>query len=261
MEPAATTLIEKLLAEQTHPLVFSSLSGAHIYGFPSPDSDYDVRALHVLPLENILSLKVKQETLQHTNLVDGVELDFESHDLLKFCQILLKKNCVLLEQLLSPIVFRRSPAFEELVALVPDLLTCHHAHHYLGLADTQWKLVQRESAPRVKPLLYVFRSLLTGIYLMRTGQLVMNILDLNQHFKLAYIEELVACKTQGSEQERLASLDLEFYTGEFERLKEELRAARKVSHLPEVPSGYDALNDFLVRTRLAYAQSAQTKSA
>lgn len=255
MEIAATKQIEALLAIQPYPLIFSSLSGAHIYGFPSPDSDYDVRALHVLPLENVLSLKVKQETLQGSNIVNGWELDFESHDLLKFSQILLKKNCVLLEQLLSPVVFTRSPAFEELVALVPSLLTCHHAHHYLGLAETQWKLVQRDSAPRVKPLLYVFRSLLTGIYLMQTGQLVMNILDLNQDFKLSYIEELVARKTQGSEQERLASLDLAFYTAEFERLKEKLRAARKASHLPEVPGGYDALNNFVVHTRLAYAQS------
>lgn len=257
MEPAAAALIQNLLAEQKHPLVFSSLSGAHIYGFPSPDSDYDLRALHVLPLENVLSLKVKQETLQHTSIVDEVELDFESHDLLKFCQILLKKNCVLLEQLLSPIVFRRSPAFEELIALVPDLLTRHHAHHYLGLADTQWKLVQRESAPRVKPLLYVFRSLMTGIYLMQTGQLVMNILDLNQHFKLPYIEELVACKTEGSEQEKLPDRDIELYRAEFERLTAELRTARKASHLPEVPGGYYSLNDFVVRTRLAYAQAVR----
>lgn len=169
---------------------------------------------------------------------------------------MLRKNCVLLEQLLSPIVFVRSPAFEELVALVPDLFTCHHAQHYLGLATTQWKLVQREATPRVKPLLYVFRSLMSGIYLMQTGQLIVNLLDLNQHFKLPYIEELVARKAQGSQQETLPDHGFELYRAEFERPSDKLHAARKASHSPEMPPGYEALNDFVVRTRLAYGRAA-----
>jgi len=32
------------------------------------------------------------------------------------------------------------------------------------------KLFAKESPPRVKPLLYIYRVLLTGIHLMRTGQ-------------------------------------------------------------------------------------------
>jgi hypothetical protein len=35
--------------EQPHPLVFATVSGAHLYGFPSPDSDWDLRGVHVLP--------------------------------------------------------------------------------------------------------------------------------------------------------------------------------------------------------------------
>jgi hypothetical protein len=26
-----------------YPLIFATISGAHLYGFPSPDSDYDLR--------------------------------------------------------------------------------------------------------------------------------------------------------------------------------------------------------------------------
>jgi len=40
----------RLLAEvaaHPFPLLFATVSGAHLYGFPSPDSDYDLRGAHV----------------------------------------------------------------------------------------------------------------------------------------------------------------------------------------------------------------------
>jgi predicted nucleotidyltransferase len=50
-------------------------------------------------------------------------------------------------------------------------VTRFHNHHYLGFADTQWALFSKERPRRVKPLLYVYRVLLTGIHLMRTGEI------------------------------------------------------------------------------------------
>jgi len=43
----------RLLAEvaaHRFPLLFATVSGAHLYGFPSPDSDYDLRGAHVAPV-------------------------------------------------------------------------------------------------------------------------------------------------------------------------------------------------------------------
>ena len=62
----------------------------------------------------------------------------------------------------------RSDAHAELVALAPGVLTRHHAHHYRGFADTQWRLFEKTG--ELKPLLYTFRALLTGIHLMRSGE-------------------------------------------------------------------------------------------
>jgi len=50
-------------------------------------------------------------------------------------------------------------------------VTRHHSHHYLGFAATQWSPFEKDNPPRVKPLLYVYRVVLTGIHLMRTGQI------------------------------------------------------------------------------------------
>jgi predicted nucleotidyltransferase len=152
--------------------------------------------------------------------------------------------------LLSPLVIQTSPEHEELKAIAADCITRHHAHHYFGFAETQWKLFQKADPPHVKPLLYVYRVLLTGIHLMRTGQIEANLIHLNESARLAYIPDLIARKTGGPEKGCLEQADLEFHHSEYERLRAVLQQAHEESHLPEVPAGAAALNDLLVRIRL-----------
>ncbi len=46
--------LHRIVAAQPHPLLFATISGAHLYGFPSPDSDFDLRGADVLPLEKVV---------------------------------------------------------------------------------------------------------------------------------------------------------------------------------------------------------------
>jgi hypothetical protein len=86
-----------------------------------------------------------------------------SHDVKKFMHLLLKKNGYVLEQLYSPLIVHTTPEHAELKSIAHGCITRHHSHHYFGFAETQWKLLLKESPRRVKPLLYVYRVLLTGI--------------------------------------------------------------------------------------------------
>lgn len=233
-----------------YPLLFATISGAHLYGFPSPDSDFDLRGVHVLPLANVVGLVEGEETVEKSGFHDGLEIDLVTHDAKKFFSLMLKKNGYVLEQLLSPLVVRTSPEHEELKAIAPGCVTRFHAHHYLGFAATQWKLFHKDTPPRVKPLLYVFRVLLTGIHLMRTGVVEASLVTLNEVAKLPYIPELIARKTSGPEKGVLPLADLPFYQREYDRLVSELDAASGRSQLPESPRCEAALNDLLVRVRL-----------
>ncbi|WP_442484462.1 nucleotidyltransferase domain-containing protein [Aeoliella sp. SH292] len=233
-----------------YPLVFATISGAHLYGFPSPDSDFDLRGVHLLPLEQILGLDAGDETVEKSGVHDGLEMDLVTHDAKKFFGLMLKKNGYVLEQLLSPLVVHTTPEHEELKEIAADCITRHHGHHYLGFAATQWKLFTKEAPPRVKPLLYVYRVLLTGIHLMRTGAVEANLLVLNETARLTYINELVERKLAGPEKGRLEAADLAFHEREFTRLVSELETAMEKSTLPEQATGKGALNDLLVRIRL-----------
>jgi predicted nucleotidyltransferase len=230
--------------------VFATISGAHLYGFPSPDSDFDLRGVHLLPLEEIVGLTVHDETVEKSGIHDGLEIDLVTHDAKKFFGLMLKKNGYVMEQLLSPLVVHTTPEHEELKAIAAECLTKHHAHHYLGFAATQWKLFQKNDPPLAKPLLYVFRVLLTGIHLMRTNEVETNLIRLNETAKLSYISELIARKTGGPEKGTLESAHLKFYQQEYERLTVDLERASAKSRLPETGSATGALNALLVRLRL-----------
>lgn len=237
-----------------YPLLFATISGAHLYGFPSPDSDFDLRGVHLLPLEEVVGLDAGKETVEKEGVCDGLEIDLVTHDAAKFFQLMLRRNGYVLEQIFSPLVVFAGPEFEELKVIAAGCVTKHHAHHYLGFASTQWRLFTKESPPRVKPLLYVYRVLLTGIHLMRSGVIEANIGVLNEDAKLPYIADLIAQKLCGPEQGSLAVADLAFHEREYRRLTAQLESAYDQSELPELPSTRKPLNDMLIRLRLSRSQ-------
>jgi len=239
----------RAVKEHPYALLFATVSGAHLYGFPSPDSDYDLRGVHILPAEEVMGLFPDRDTVEISKKED-IELDLVTHDVQKFFGLLLKANGYVLEQLYSPLVVHTTPEHEELKWIAESCITRHHAHHYFGFAENQWRLFQKEDPPRVKPLLYVFRVLLTGIHLMRTGIVEANLNQLNEEYKLAYIGELIGRKTRGTERQTLEQAEVSFYASEYDRLRKLLEDEAKRTKLPESQTARAASNDLLLRLRL-----------
>ena len=243
--------LQRIVDAQPHPLLFATISGAHLYGFPSPDSDVDLRGVHVLPLSIIAGLEVRDETVSDERVVEGLEMDIVSHDVRKFMRLMLKKNGYVLEQLFSPLVVRTTSEHAELMEIAPGVLTRHHAHHYFGFAENQWQMFDRERPRRVKPLLYTYRVLLTGIHLMRTGLVEANLAILNEEFRIPLVADLIQQKLTGPEQGQVADAGAGVHREEIERLKSMLQDAMEASRLPDLPGEETraALNDLLVRIR------------
>ncbi|MEV6597929.1 nucleotidyltransferase domain-containing protein [Actinoplanes sp. NPDC051346] len=234
-------------ADLPYPTIFVTVSGAHLYGFASVDSDLDLRACHLLPAAEVVGLRTGPETISSDTWRDGVELDVVSHDLLKFARLLHSRNGYVLEQLLSPLVVTTSATHRELVTLAPGLITRHHAHHYLGFAATQARLFAETG--ELKPALYTLRVLHTGIHLMRTGEVIA---DLSALSELPYVPELIANK-RAAEHGAFPEQLKEAVETDVARLRAELEAARDSSRLPDQadPAAVEALHELVVRARLA----------
>ncbi|MFE0653859.1 DNA polymerase beta superfamily protein [Streptomyces sp. NPDC059534] len=240
--------LSAVVAEQPDPLLFATVSGAHLYGFPSRDSDVDLRGAHLLPVEALTGLREPEETRTRMWDRDGVEMDLVTHDLRKFARLMLRRNGYVLEQLTSPLVAHTTQTHAELVSLVPGVLTRHHAHHYRGFAGTQWRLF--ESSGELKPLLYTYRALLTGIHLMRSGEVQAHLPSLVEEVAEApaRLPDLVAAK-EAAEHGR-AEVAVEDVRAETETLHAVLDHAQATSRLPEQAAGaHDALHELVVRAR------------
>ncbi|MGW2337386.1 nucleotidyltransferase domain-containing protein [Streptomyces sp. NPDC001685] len=236
-----------VIAEQPDPVLFATVSGAHLYGFPSRDSDVDLRGVHLLPAADLVGLREPDETRSRMWVRDGVEMDLVTHDLRKFVRLMLRRNGYVLEQLLSPLVVHTTDAHRELAELAPGVLTTHHAHHYRGFATTQWRLFERTR--ELKPLLYTFRVLLTGIHLMRSGEVEPHLPTLLEAVGgPGYLPGLIAAKAEREHGD--AGVDHARVAADVERLHAVLDEAQTASALPHAASAYDALHAFVVRVRL-----------
>ncbi|MGW4544183.1 nucleotidyltransferase domain-containing protein [Streptomyces chartreusis] len=238
-----------VVAEQPDPVLFATVSGAHLYGFPSQDSDVDLRGVHLLPTADLVGLREPDETRSRMWLRDGVEMDLVTHDLRKFVRLMLRRNGYVLEQLLSPLVVHTTDAHRELTDLAPGVLTGHHAHHYRGFAGTQWRLFEKTG--ELKPLLYTFRALLTGVHLMRSGEVQAHLPTLLGEVEVdapGYLPELIEAKA--AREHGAADVDHARVAADVERLHGVLDEAQAASALPDAPAAHDALHAFVVRIRL-----------
>src|SRR6478735_6031850 len=115
--------------------LFAVEFGSRAWGFPSPDSDYDVRFVYVRPLEWYLSIRAGRDVIE-TPLVD--EIDLNGWDIRKALGLLLKSNVIVSEWLESPIRYRPDdravPEFRDLADGLFDLAGA--ARHYASLGQT-----------------------------------------------------------------------------------------------------------------------------
>jgi predicted nucleotidyltransferase len=84
--------LQRIVASQPYPLLFATISGAHLYGFPSPDSDFDLRGVHILPLEKIVGLDEQDDTVQDSRVIEGLEMDIVSHDVKKVLRVVAQEE-------------------------------------------------------------------------------------------------------------------------------------------------------------------------
>lgn len=108
----------RFLAAQGAPLsLVVGVTGAHYYGFPSPDSDLDLKGIHVEPTARVVSLAPAADTIDHTGWFEQLEIDYTSHELGFALRLLLKGNGNILERILTPFQLLSSGEASELQQL------------------------------------------------------------------------------------------------------------------------------------------------
>lgn len=235
--------------------LFMTMTGVHLYGFPSIDSDYDLRGAYILPLREIVGLHKPQETITRLTPVQGLDIDLVMHDLGKFVRLLVSGNASLLEELYSPLVLSGDGELSTLRDLARGCFTRHLYIHYSGFAHSQVEKLWSQEARHAKTLLYAYRILMTGIHLLETGELNCHLPALNERFAFDFIPDLIAAKRQ--ELSLLQDADWDLHRRTLDSLRARMRRAWRASVLPDHPFRLDALEDYLVERRLSIQECAR----
>lgn len=146
-------------------VLFACESGSRAWGFPSTDSDYDVRFVYTRPYDTYLSLKSYKDVIELP--VDEV-LDISGWDIRKALQLFLKSNVPLYEWLQSPIRYHEFSDFRQtLYNLMPEYYSPRTAcHHYFGMAYNSWTNDCNGEYIKLKKYFYVLRPLLACKWIM-----------------------------------------------------------------------------------------------
>lgn len=151
--------LERIEREENVRILYACESGSRAWGFPSKDSDYDVRFLYVRPADGYLSIYEKRDVIERP--VKG-RLDINGWDLRKALNLFRKSNPPLLEWLQSPIVYKENDKVTEQIRRISPLTFSPRSciYHYLHMAKGNYRDYLQGDQVKIKKYFYVLRPLL-----------------------------------------------------------------------------------------------------
>ncbi|MEI7028240.1 nucleotidyltransferase domain-containing protein [Paenibacillus sp. y28] len=233
-------------------ILYACESGSRAWGFPSQDSDYDVRFIYVRPVEWYLSIFEKRDVIERP-ISDW--LDIHGWDLRKALVLFRKSNPPLLEWLHSPLpYYERYTIAEQIRGMSPFTFSPKSCmYHYLNMAKGNYRDYLRGEQVKLKKYFYVLRPILAcgwieaynGMPPVEFDKLVEAFIPANSEL-FAVIQQLLARKKSGDE------LDLEPRVNPINQYIEERMAYFEQIAINMRPSGdsQDEQLDSLFRSAL-----------
>lgn len=164
-------------------ILYACETGSRAWGFPSPDSDFDIRFMYMHDRDWYLSLNVKKDSVE---IMDG-DLDITGWDLRKSLLLLKRSNAPLIERFNSPIEYFSVPGFkDEFKKLVANYYSpiAVFFHHY-SLANKFWEELKNKGDIKLKSYFYLVRSLLSCNWIINDN----SVLPMHIEGLMKYVED------------------------------------------------------------------------
>jgi predicted nucleotidyltransferase len=154
-----TPQLEAIQAAERVAVIFATESGSRAWGFPSPDSDWDVRFIYARPTLWHLRIEPGRDVIERQ--LPG-DLDLAGWDMRKTLGLILRGNCTVREWFVSPLVYRSEDGLIDRLRALCEMVPTRRAawHHYVSLArgvHGQWL---RRNPVNLKKYLYAIRPAL-----------------------------------------------------------------------------------------------------
>jgi hypothetical protein len=247
IEEKIQNYLNQIEKEHNLKILLACETGSRAWGFPSPDSDYDIRIIYIHDLDWYLSVSEQKDTIDV--MFENNDLDVSGWELRKSLRLLRKSNAPLFERIQSPIMYKVDQKFKSQIEEIAQ--TCYSKiatmHHYLSMAKKMLDDLDANSEYKLKRFFYALRACSCCLWIIAREEIppiefptILNELDELQPYK-SRINELIQIKSKASE--------TYLHTGEeriIELMKEIIQKSDKIAQtLPSSSGNTSTLNAFL----------------
>jgi len=158
MKEKIQTYLKKIESHKQIKILLACETGSRAWGFPSPDSDYDVRLVYVHKSDWYMSVESKKDSIEM--MLENNDIDISGWELKKSLKLLFKSNPPLLERIQSPILYSVD---DEFLADIKSLSKkCYSKiatmHHYLSMAKKILEEIEKDDEFKLKRFFYGLRT-------------------------------------------------------------------------------------------------------
>ncbi len=180
-------------------------TGSRAWGFPSPDSDFDIRIIYVHQLDWYLKTNEPKDTIEL--MLENKDLDISGWELRKSLRLLAKSNAPLLERIQSPIIYQVDTEFLDGFTKLASNFYSRKAtiHHYLSMAKKILEEIQGMQEYRLKKFFYALRTSVSCLWILERDEMppiefsvMLKELDSVAQIR-SRVEELIELKSTASE--------------------------------------------------------------
>ena len=231
-----------------HNMLYAAITGSHSWGLERPDSDIDIRGIYGWPTRRAMSLFPGDDNVETKN----DELDIQAYELAKVLRMLCAANGNIVEMLHNPLtVCVHQKWGRRLMQLGRRCLTKRLVNYYKGYATSQRKRAMQNRGG--KALVYTYREIFSGIYLMASGEIVFDFADLRQRIEEQWFRSELLGWALENRQTPITMNQLNLFEKEWQYLTMLLNLEWAVSSLPEnEPESFrDDCNSLLYEYRLS----------
>jgi|FLOH01.1.fsa_nt_gi uncharacterized protein len=238
-DPVVQRIIEELKP------IFLMLSGSHNFGFPSSNSDLDIKGVFVRPTDDIVGFGRVSPVYEYKEgeLYD-IALDEIGHNI----GLVANSNGNRIEWPHSNLIIHESPEFPEYKKLIMNSSVSRQLfNHYSNFARDTYSDT-KTNKKGVKRDLYTIRVYMTGIHALETGELVTDVNILNQQHQLPIVNQMIIEKQLNGEHAERKAYSRQSVDEAVAYLETRLQQAFVASSLPTTPNR-ETLNQYLIQTR------------
>lgn len=223
--------------------------GAQGCGYGGRESPFELKGIFVEATENLVGLSDPPRSYNWVGEFDGLLIDYSAYEVGHALRMLLRGDGSILERIYAPLQVLGHEELHALRQIAQGAISQRYFNYYRNFGKGILHRSEDERPPTTSHLLSAYRAALTGIHLLRSGEVALDLPALARRYGLEEIEELVQLNR---DRPRAPMTDRGRWAKVMVKVHSLLEEAIDVSEIPVHPSHPDWAELYLLKLRRRY---------